>query len=157
MKSQVPAEGILLHKDYGDAKQYHITCECCDEGHSHHVWVEAEDTGITVTTYVDVKTDHWSEKVEQRYDINSEIYQNIHWYFVGLINDWYRRFKLAWQVLTKGYIQYQSSLIMSEQQALNYAETLKSAVKDVEKFRSQRKVKRENLEALKAAREQDCV
>jgi len=155
LKAQTPAEGILIHKDYGDAKQYIITCECCDEGHSHHIWVEAEDVGVTVTTYVDVKTDYWSEKVEQRYDIDNEIYQNIHWYFVGLFNDWHRRFKLIWQILTKGYIQYQASLIMSQQQALNYAETLKKAVTDVEKFRASKDPK--NKEAVKAAQEGDCV
>ena len=80
---------------------------------------------------------------------------NIHWYFVGLFNDWHRRFKLIWQILTKGYIQYQASLIMSQQQALNYAETLKKAVTDVEKFRASKDPK--NKEAVKAAQEGDCV
>jgi hypothetical protein len=42
-------------------------------------------------------------------------------------------------LLTKGYIEYEASIIMSQQQALNYADTLKSAVKDVETFRKQKK------------------
>lgn len=134
MIPQTPAEGILLHKDYGNAKQYTVICECCDEGHTHNVWVEAEDFGVTVTTYTEQKTDYWTQKVEPRYDIDNSIYQNIHWYFVSLINDWYRRFKLIWQIFTKGYIKYEASIIMSEQQALNYAETLKNAVKDVKEF-----------------------
>jgi hypothetical protein len=34
-----------------------------------------------------------------------------------------------------GYVEYEASIIMSEQQALNYAETLKSAIIDVKQFR----------------------
>jgi hypothetical protein len=43
---------------------------------------------------------------------------------------------------------------MSEQQALNYANVLISATKDVKKFVQDRK---ENSAAVKAANEQDCV
>lgn len=135
MKKQTPAEGILVHKDYGDAKVYTITCECCSEEHTHNVWVEAEETGVSVTTYTEQKTDYWTEKVKPNYNIDNTIYQNIHWFFVGLFNDWYRRFKLIWQILTKGYVKYEASIIMTEQQALNYAETLKQAIKDVKDFR----------------------
>jgi hypothetical protein len=42
---------------------------------------------------------------------------------------------------------------MTEQQALNYAETLKTAIKDVKVF----KQPKENSAAVKAANEQDCV
>jgi hypothetical protein len=38
-------------------------------------------------------------------------------------------------LLTKGYIEYQASIIMTEQQTLNYAETLKKAVQDVKNFK----------------------
>jgi hypothetical protein len=157
MKAQKPAEGILINRDYGDAKNYTVTCECGDSDHSHHIWVESEDTGVTVHTHTEQTTDYWSQKLETRYDINNEIYQNIHWFFVGLFNDWYRRFKLVWQVLTKGHIKYQATIIMTEQQALNYAETLKSAVADVKEFKKQRQSKKENVEAVRAASEQDCV
>lgn len=155
MKAETPAEGILVHKDYGDAKVYTVTCECCSEEHTHNVWVEAEETGVTVTTYTEQKTDYWSEKLTPRYDIDNSIYENIHWFFVSLFNDWYRRFKLIWQILTKGYIKYEASIIMTEQQALNYAEALKSSISDVKEFRNKRDPK--NKEAVKAAQEGDCV
>jgi hypothetical protein len=45
---------------------------------------------------------------------------------------------------------------MSEQQALNYAETLKSAVNDVKEF-SRKQSSQENQQAIKSAQEQDCV
>ena len=45
------------------------------------------------------------------------------------------RWQHIWKLLTTGYIKYKASIIMSEQQAVNYAETLKSAVKDVKTFK----------------------
>ena len=107
MKLQQPAEGILLRKDYGDAKIYQIVCECGDCDHSHDVWVEAEDHGITVTIYTQQKTKWWQSN----------------------------RWKIMWTLLTKGYVERESVLIMSEQQAFNYAETLKKAVQDVKDFK----------------------
>lgn len=104
---QKPAEGILIRKDWGDAKSYLVTCECCGSDHEHHVWVEADETGVTVTTYTEQKTNWWSMT----------------------------RWQHIWTLLTKGYIKTEASIIMSEQQALNYSETLKSAVKDVKVFK----------------------
>ena len=40
-----------------------------------------------------------------------------------------------WALLTKGYVEYEADLIMNEQQAFNYAETLKKAVNDVKNFK----------------------
>jgi hypothetical protein len=111
MKSQTPAEGILLHRDYGDAKVYTITCECCAEDHTHNVWVEAEDTSVTVTTYTQQKTKWWE------------------------LNRWQK----IWTLMTKGYIEYEASIIMTPQQAFNYANVLQTAVVDVEEFRKTRK------------------
>jgi hypothetical protein len=126
MKVQTPAEGILLRKDYGDAKVYEVVCECGDCDHSHNVWVEAEDFGITVTIYTQQKTKWWE------------------------LNRW----QTIWRLLTKGYVERESTLIMSEQQALNYANVLTTATKDVKKFKQDRK---ENSAAVKEANEQDCV
>lgn len=113
MTTQVPAEGILLRKDYGDAKIYQIVCECGDCDHDHNVWVEAEDHGITVTIYTQQKTKWWQQN----------------------------RWKTMWTLMTRGYVERESVLIMSEQQALNYANVLQSAVKDVKEFRKVKNVK----------------
>jgi hypothetical protein len=126
MKSEIPAEGVLLRKDYGDAKVYQIVCECGDCDHSHNVWVEAEDYGITVTIYTQQKTKWWEQN----------------------------RWQTIWRLLTKGYVERESTLIMSEQQALNYANVLTSAIKDVKKFKQDRK---EKSATAKLAEEQDCV
>ena len=110
MKTQTPAEGILLHKDYGDAKMYTLTCECCSTDCAHQVWVEADDHGVTVTTYTQQKTKWWE----------------------------FNRFKIIWRLLTKGYVEYEASIIMTKQQAHNYAGVLESASQDVEVFRNNR-------------------
>jgi len=113
MKPQTPAEGILLHKDFGDAKFYTVTCDCCSTDCAHSVCVEADETGITVTTYTTQKTNWWSRN----------------------------RWQIIWELLTTGYVKYEASIIMTRQQAFNYAEVLKSASKDVEVFRRQRQAK----------------
>jgi hypothetical protein len=113
MTPQTPAEGILLHKEYGDAKHYTVPCECCSTDCVHNVWVEADDTGVAVTTYTQQKTKWWE------------------------LNRW----QIIWRLLTKGYVEYEASIIMTRQQAINYAAVLTSAVADVETFRCQRQAK----------------
>lgn len=107
MKAQTPAEGILKRHDWGNSKAYQVICGCGDTEHDHNVWVEADETGVNVTTYVNVKSPLWS------------------------MNRWQQ----IWTLLTKGYTTHESTLYMSEQQALNYAETLKTAIKDVKTFK----------------------
>jgi hypothetical protein len=111
MKAQQPAQGILLKRDYGDAVQYEVTCDCGDSDHSHNIWVEAEDSNVSVTIYTTEKTKWWESS----------------------------RWKHVWTLLTKGYVEYEASIIMTEQQTLNYAETLKSAVESSKKFAEARK------------------
>jgi hypothetical protein len=127
MKAQIPAEGILKKNDCGDAKMYHVVCDCGQPDHEHSLWVEADETGISVTIYATVKSPWWSMN----------------------------RFKQIWTLLTNGYLQYETVLTMNEQAAINYAETLKSAVKDVKEFRS--KNNPSTRAASKITNEGDCV
>lgn len=117
MKAQTPAEGILKHNDWGDSKTYQIVCDCGADDHTHNLWVEAEDHGINITIYVDVKSPWWSMN----------------------------RFKQIWTLLTQGYLKHETVLTMNEQTALNYAETLKQAIKDTQEFRKQRLEKKNGL------------
>ena len=131
MEAQTPAEGILIQKDYGSSKLYKVTCECGCDDCSHMIDVEAEETGVVVTTYTTQKTNFWS----------------------------LNRFQLIWTLLTKGYVEYEASLCMTEQQALNYAEVLQSAIKDVKMFQEQRKRNGDimNKIAKRLAEENDCI
>jgi hypothetical protein len=126
MKMQIPAEGIMQTNDWGDSKVYRIACNCGDENHNHNMWVEADDCDIVVTIYTTGKTNFWSKT---------------RWYHI-------------WTLLTKGYIDTESAVHLNKQQALNYAETLKSAITDVEGFRAER---REKSATTKLAEQGDCA
>jgi hypothetical protein len=106
MIAEEPAEGIMKTHDWGNSKVYSVGCSCGDENHIHNVWVEADDHDVTVTIYTTTKTNWWSKK---------------RWYHI-------------WTLLTKGYIDTESTVCMSKQQALNYSQTLKNAIEDVEEF-----------------------
>ena len=107
LEPQTPAVGILKLNDWGNSITYRVVCQCSDQNHNHDVWVEAEDTGVSVITYTQQKSKWWELS----------------------------RWQTIWTLLTQGYIEYEASIVMSEQQALNYAETLKLAIADVKKFK----------------------
>ena len=129
IRPETPAEGILIRKDYGDAKSYTVPCECCGSSCEHNVWIEADETGVSVTTYTQQKTKWWE------------------------LNRW----QIIWRLLTRGYVEYEATIIMSRQQALNYSETLKLAIKDVESFRNTRQTTAERAKVAKEVNNQDCV
>lgn len=159
MKSQQPAEGILKRNDFGNSKWYQVVCGCGQESHDHNVEVEADETGINVNVYMTVKTNYWGEVIEKHYDIDSPYWQEIDWFWKDLVNNFIRKIKVTWEVWTTGAVTAETTITMSKQQALNYAETLKSAIKDVEEFEMQRKADGDlvNKIAKKLAEETDCV
>lgn len=125
---QIPAEGIMKTNDWGDSRVYRVACNCGDENHNHNMWIEADDCDISVTIYTTGKTNYWSKT---------------RWYHI-------------WTLLTKGYIDTESTVHLSKQQALNYAETLKSAIEDLEAFRKDRQGKEERAIITKLAEQGDC-
>ena len=110
MQAEKPALGIMRTNDWGDTKVYRIACDCGSNEHSHDLWVEADESNVTVTVFTNVKSKWWQ------------------------LNRWQQ----IWILLTKGYVEYEASLILSQQQALNYAKTLESAILDVERFREKK-------------------
>ena len=159
MKAEKPAEGILKTHNFGKSKWYKVVCGCGQPDHDLTVEVEAEDTGISVNTYATVKTDYWTESVKKRYDIDSEWQQEFDWFWKDLWNGLITRLKLTWTIWTKGYIQAETTILMTKQQALNYAETLKSAIKDVETFEDEHRSRfqKRTDEVIKVFNEGDCV
>ncbi len=135
MKKQTPAQGIMMTGDYGNSKFYKVVCGCGQPDHDLDFEVEAEDIGVTVNTYVTAKTDYWTESIKKRYDIDNPYLQELDWTLKDIWNGFITRIKLTWTVWTKGYVQAETTIVMSEQQALNYAETLKSAIQDVKDFK----------------------
>ena len=113
MTAHEPARGVLLVNDWGTSKMYKAVCDCGDDVCTHTIDVEAEDIGVTVTIYTKTRTNFWSKT----------------------------RWQHIWTLLTKGYVEFDTSLIMAKQVALNYASVLQSAIKDVEELRNARKDK----------------
>jgi hypothetical protein len=110
IKQQTPAEGIMQTNDWGDSKVYRVSCTCGDANHDHNVWVEADESEVSVTIYTTSSSNFWSKT----------------------------RWHAIWTLLTKGYIDTESTVIMRKQQAFNYAHTLLSAIEDLEEFRKKR-------------------
>lgn len=154
MKSQIPAEGILKRNDFGSSKFYQIVCGCGQEYHDHNVEIESDETGVNVNIYATAKTNYWSELFEKRYDIDSVYWQEIDWFVKDIINGLWTRLKVTWELWTTGAIRVETTISMSEQQTLNYAETLKTAIADVKSFRTERK---EKSAAARIAEQGDCV
>lgn len=110
MKAEKPATGILKTNEWGDSKWYHIHCDCGSEDCAHDVEVEADDCHVQVHIS-HVQHTKWWEK---------------------------NRWRQIWQILTKGYAEMQTTIVLDEQTALNYSATLKSAMQDVRTFRDAR-------------------
>lgn len=106
------AQGILKTNEWGDSKWYHVHCDCGNEDCAHEVQIEADDFGVQVHIYMNNHTKWWEKN----------------------------RWKQIWQLLTKGYAEMQTTLVLNEQAALNYADTLVSAMADVKEFKEKQKV-----------------
>lgn len=141
MKAQEPALGIMKTHDFGHSIFYKIECQCGNDDDSTMVEIEADcDIGdIVVNTYVTVKTAWWDRLV---LDTHYPIYENSWIYSIdssirSLINGLYHRINITYQVWIKGSVKFSHTILMSQQQALNYAETLKQSIKAVEKYQKE--------------------
>jgi hypothetical protein len=112
MNAEKPAFGILKTNDWGDSMWYYVPCDCTDDNHAHTIDVEADEFGVNVNIYVTTTNKFWSAS----------------------------RWKYIWQLLTTGKIEFQSTIILQEQQAFNYAKALTSAVNSVKLFKSKRAI-----------------
>ena len=111
MTPQEPAQGILKQSEFGDAKFYYVQCDCGNEDCTHSIEVEADDSHVKIHLYHTQHTKRWEKN----------------------------RWQQIWQILSKGYAEMQTTIVLNEQTALNYSAMLQSAVKDVKEFRSNRK------------------
>jgi hypothetical protein len=110
MISEIAAKGILKINDWGASQMYKAVCSCGDDDCSHTFDIEA-DQEVNVTIYTRTRTNFWSKT----------------------------RWQHIWKLLTKGHTDFETTIVLDKQSALNYAETIKMAVKDVETFEKERK------------------
>lgn len=105
MKAETPAQGVLKINDWGTSKMYKAVCSCGNDECSHTIDIEADDE-VNITIYATARTDFWSKT----------------------------RWSHIWSLLTRGYATFETTIVLNKQSALNYAECIRSAVKDVETF-----------------------
>ena len=105
MKPQLPAKGILKVDDWGSSQTYRAVCECGNDDCTHTIDIEADEK-VNVTIYTTTRTNFWSKT----------------------------RWTHIWKLLTTGYTDFETVIILDKQAALNYADVIKTAVKDVETF-----------------------
>lgn len=143
MESQTPAQGILINSDYGWAKQYTITCDCGSNDHMHNMWVEADEYGINVTIYTTTTSNYWTNSSDSKikFDIENKFLKWIDRFWKNLWYGLLTRLQLTKDIWWSGYIKYETSIILTKQQALNYSKALENAITDVEEFRKQHKEK----------------
>lgn len=130
---QLPAEGISLTGDYGTAKTYSIPCNCQNPDDEIFLEVEADGNLIAVQIFTKVKTKWWDERWRKRYDIDNKFLQHIHWFGTDFINGIWTRLRQTWNIWTKGYLEYESCTLLTQQQAVNLSNVLIMAVNDVTK------------------------
>ncbi len=135
MTPQLPADGIATTMNYPDLKGYVIPCTCGDSNHEHTLLVSGDECDITVTIDTQTKTDVWSQLVTKKYDIENVVLQKWHWFWVSAVNAVYVKLRMTWKIWTQGYIESRADIMLSQQQATNYAHALLNAVNDVDTAR----------------------
>ena len=111
MKAQVPAQGISLDNDWGDAKVFNVECDCSSDDHAVKMWIEVqrdEDIpDVEISFYVTTWTPLWQ--------------------------GWRQRLKAVYEILVKGVHKQEHHMLLNKQSAINFAEAIKSTVKEMEK------------------------
>lgn len=135
MKSQEPAEGVMITKQFPDAVYYTVACSCGNPDDSIEFCVEIdEDTNeVVVHTYSLQKTAWWEGPLKQVPDSKNWFLYQISYRVRRWVNSFVHRAKTTWTVWTKGYVEYQATTYMSKQHALNYAAAIEYAVKKLDR------------------------
>ncbi len=119
IEPQKPAEGILLQKDFADSKFYKIVCSCGCADDDISLNIDVDESGVTVHHWVKVKTAWWDTPTKYTW-----------------LNGLLHRIKMTYRIWISGYLEYEAYTIMTPQQVINYADTLKTATNEVAEFRN---------------------
>ena len=135
MKAERPAEGISKKASYSDAVWYEVDCECGSHDHYHSIWIEKdpETKLVTVEITTEATTDFWTQAVPERVNNLNSPFLNWIWQTAAYtVNETVRRAKLVTRILFKGYAKYESTVILTRQQAYNYSKAIEKAVKELD-------------------------
>lgn len=136
MKAEKPAQGISKKHTSDNSVWYEVDCECGSPHHYHSIWIErdSETKLITVEITTESTTDFWSQTVPERVEKINLPFLNWIWQTISYtINEAVRRTQLITRILLKGHITYESIVLLTKQQAYNYAKALENSAKDLDK------------------------
>lgn len=133
MTPQTAAEGVAVTACYENAVFFQVICSCGSDNCTHRVCVETNDHEITVTTYTTQSTDCWTRAVNKDFGPADTVFRQIKDMAVDFVNGVYTRVKLTWAIWFRGNVEYQASIIMNKQTALNYSDTLQKLIKEIDK------------------------
>ncbi len=103
IEPECPAEGVLKKSGFDDQRRFMVACQCETPKCHHEVNVEISNhREVYVTIYSTLRT-KWNVPM----------------------------WKLIWKLLTRGYIEYEESIVLTKQQAINYAAALTTAVNEL--------------------------
>lgn len=111
MKSQPPAQGISLEKDFGNAKVFNIECDCSADDHAIKMWIEVQHDkdipDVEVSFYVTTWTPVWQ--------------------------GWGQRLRAVYDILFKGVHKQEHHMLLNKQAALNFADAIKNTITELDK------------------------
>lgn len=111
MQAQLPAQGISIENDFGNAKVFNVECDCTSDDHSAKMWIEVqrdrEIPDVEVSFYVTTWTPVWQ--------------------------GWSQRLKAVYEILVKGVHKQEHHMLLNKQAALNFAETIKREVEEMDR------------------------
>ena len=126
--SPKPTPGIMQTKKFEDGTTtYRVSCSCDSPDCDLNVWVEGTDLAFdaeyAVKIYAKARTPSWKEG--------------------------YNRFKTAMKLLFTGEAEYETETLMTAEQAIVFADTIKTMVAKTEKERQALKKQKSRPVAVK--------
>jgi hypothetical protein len=111
MKYQKPAQGIMLQGEFSDSKNFKVECDCSSDDHAVYMWIELQRDQDCPEVEVSFYVTTWTK----------EFWKN-----------WPARLRAVYDILFKGVHKQEHHMILNQQSALNFAETIKQTVKEFE-------------------------
>lgn len=122
----------MLTHDFTDSMFYRLSCTCGNEDDAIDLEIELDDETreVSVHVYSTQKSKTWKDTVDfADPSVNDPNWLwDIKYRFCEFMSGLKHRCNVTWTVWTMGYVELQSTTIMTQQQALNWAEALRAGV-----------------------------
>lgn len=136
LKPEKPAEGILKTNEFfghtSHSLWYKISCNCLSNDHTVDMEIEIDDDRFLVHLHTVATDDYWTEYWHESNWKSPWLYQ-VYRIFGGFVNSTIRKLKTTRDIWFKGYTEFHSTHILTDQQALNVAQVLQEGLSEYRK------------------------